>query len=248
MKHLAFASDGEVRAAQFLERSLLPVSAACVVANGVSERLSGACGSHVQLRLWPPAIPDPSAWTTLFAGAERFVVRGSRADAAFVLRPPDALALAALLFGDTPEGAPRALSRLEREVTRRAVAALVPALAPVCGETRLDAAEAAIAPVTYFELCVVAPVACTIGVALAREPEEGVTRTVPQDAVRRASVVMTAEIVLRSLPAREIADLRAGAMLAIADFSAVLRVNGDDYARGHCGVRDGRFAVRVGAA
>ncbi|MGH7736687.1 MAG: FliM/FliN family flagellar motor C-terminal domain-containing protein [Candidatus Tyrphobacter sp.] len=244
MKHLVFAGGSGVRAAAFERRSLVAVSAACLVANAIREQLALLCGAEVDLRLWPPAIPQPAAWEAILCGARSYAVRGERCDGAIVLRPRDARALAAMLFGERTAGADaRALSPMESEITRRAVVAIVPSLSPVCGETHLDESGHE-RPIAYFELHVVAPLACAIGIALSREPRGTVTNALRPQAFEGAPVEMTFEMPLGALCAREIARLRAGDVLA-QEAPALLRVNGEPYARGEAGVSAERYAARL---
>ena len=233
MKHLVFR-----------ERALLPVSAACVVANAMRERLATLSRAEIDLRLWPPAIPSAQAWDAILAGARIFVVRGTRVDAAIVLRPCDGRALAALLFGeDVASGEDRALSPFESEITRRAVAALAPTLAPVCGETRLDEC-AGIDALTYFELHVVSPGEFCIGVALTREPQGAIAMRLEQRALHEARIVARVELALEALDAPGVAALQPGDVLG-ARSAATLAVNGEPCARGACGVAGARLALRV---
>lgn len=251
MKHLVFAHEKDgVRCGLFQERSLLPVSAACVVANGMRERLTALCGASVDLRLWPPAIPSRSAWEEILRDARLFVVRGALCDAAIVLRPRDAQALAALLFGEPApkERTDDAVSRLEREIMRRAAAEIASALAAVCGEATLDASRERIDDfVTYFELHATEPARVCIGIALSREPAPSRAAAVRAEHLRRAAVAACVEVELAPARAETIAGLRPGDVLAAASARAVLRVNGCAYARGTCGVRAGRYAFFLGS-
>jgi hypothetical protein len=92
MMVLGFARRGEyvggryVRRAVLEPRSLLPVSAACLVANGVRERLAEILATDVSLRLLEPRLPDPDAWHAIARDATCYRVRGPLADAAVVLR------------------------------------------------------------------------------------------------------------------------------------------------------------------
>jgi flagellar motor switch/type III secretory pathway protein FliN len=244
VKRLTFGDGPGTRWARFVDRSLLPVSAACLVANAMRERLCELCAAEVDLRLWPPAIPQPAAWATLLQGARIFVVRGSRSDAAIVLREYDACALGALLFGEaTPPGKNLAPSPLEEKLTRRAVAELVPALACVCGQTRLDSAGS-LNPITYFELHLVSPIPCAIGIALSREPESAVTVPLPPAALHDALVNARVEVAVASMPARAVAALREGDVLCVDGSRGVLVANGCAIGRGACGVVADRFALR----
>lgn len=245
MKHLVFSGAERVRPAEFVERSLLPVSAACIVANAIRERLATLSRAEVDLRLWPPAIPRADAWDAILRDARVYVIRGARADAAIVLRPHDANALAALLFGESEASpAERALSPIESEITRRAVAALASSLAAVCGETRVEESSG-IDAVTYFELHVLAPVAFCIGIALSREPQAGVARKVQGEAILAALFTVSVELPLRLLRAEQIAGLKFGDVLEADSPRATLRANGEIYARGACGVSGDRFAMRL---
>ena len=106
-----------LRRARFEARSSLPISAACVVANGVRETLGSLLGEAVALRLFEPSIPAPQAWPTILRDARLYRLRGNVADAAIVLRTPDAVALAAALFGESRVAGPdRALSPIECDV------------------------------------------------------------------------------------------------------------------------------------
>jgi hypothetical protein len=248
MKHLVFPYVGSrIRAAVFEERSSLPVSAACVVANAVREQLSALAGTPVELRLWPPAIPEADAWQTLLRDAQVHYVRGACCDAAFILRRVDAQALAALLFGERIAYQRRAtqLSRLEDQITRRAVERVVPALTPVCGECAARVSPANLAFITYFELHVVEPVELCLGVALSREPAAVRTKGFAVGHVLPAAVEVIAEIPLRAMRAAVIAALKRGDVLEIAREGGTLRVGNLVVARGRCGVRTSRYAFEV---
>lgn len=247
MKHLVFMRRGSrIRNAAFEERSLLPVSAACVVANAMREQLCALAGAPVELRLWPPAIPEPGAWQTLLRDAQIYHVRGTCCDGAFILRRFDAQALAALLFGERlPYRRATQLSRLEEQITLRAVRRVVPALTPVCGECALEASSKSAAFVTYFEMHVVEPIELCIGVALLREPAAVRTRSFVPEHVLQAEVDLVAEVPLGAMPAATIATLRRGDMLEFSKKSAVLRLAEQPIARGACGVRAARYAFEV---
>ncbi|HEY9084338.1 MAG TPA: FliM/FliN family flagellar motor C-terminal domain-containing protein [Candidatus Tyrphobacter sp.] len=250
MKHLVFARMPGVRCGVFEERSLLPVSAACIVANAMRERLATLCGTSVDLRLWPPAIPCASAWKTILRGAQLHVIRATLCDAAIVLRPHDAQALAALLFGErsASERAERALSPLESEITRRAVAAVAVTLAPVCGEGHVDASPPRIDFVTYFELHVLEPAQFCIGIALSREPPPASAAAVSPQHLTHSNITASVEVALAPASAAQVAGLRPGDVLRALPERAVMRVNGFRCALGRCGVRAEHYAFEVQAA
>ena len=133
MKWLAFSAARSrdrsafpkaVRAARFETRSMLPISAACVVANGVRETLSSLLRVSVGVRLFEPSIPSPQAWPAILERARLYRLRGHVADAAIVLRPVDAAALAAALFGESHPAGARDLSPIECDVIDRMVSTI----------------------------------------------------------------------------------------------------------------------------
>lgn len=248
MKHLVFSCSGErVRRASFEERSLLPVSAACIVANAVREHLSQCCGAGVDLRLWPPAIPQPDAWQAILRDALLHVFRGTLCDAAIVLRRDDAQALAALLFGERTPGEPHDLSAFESEITHRAVARVGATLVPVCGEGSIDPQARQCAFITYFELHVVEPMQFCIGIALSREPAPVHATDLSIEHLTNARITVTAEIELAPLQAARIAALEVGDVLESARRSALLRAGGCIVAHGACGVSARRYAFEMQA-
>ena len=88
MRFLSFSERTEERTREIAweRRSLLPLSAAALVAANVRERLQGALGT-VEVRLFAPRIPDEAGWTTLRTGSRIDGVRGALGAAAFVTRP-----------------------------------------------------------------------------------------------------------------------------------------------------------------
>lgn len=246
-------SDGRcVRRAQFERRSALSVTAACVVANGVRETLSALLATTVALRLTEPVIPDARAWSAIAAQAKLYGVRGCVADAAFVLRPVDALALAAAAFGETPQEQ-RALSPLESEILLRAVRALAVCLAPVCGRepTRLEPILDISGYATYFELLVERPAQLRIGVALSKDPVAKGAVTLSPEHLFDVEIELSAQFAAGTIPAAAFLDLRQGVvvpMITKIGQSGLLLASGTVLARGECGALGERNALIVGAA
>src|ERR1700734_1263613 len=139
MRSLGFSDPSDrsgrrLKRARFEARSALPISAACVVANGVRETLSSLLGVPVAMRLFAPSIPSPHAWQAILDNARLYRVRGNVADAAIVLRAADANGLSAALFGESGNGAAqRSLSPIECDVLDRMVASIAANLGAVCG-------------------------------------------------------------------------------------------------------------------
>jgi hypothetical protein len=261
VKSLAFtafdARSGErrgrrLRRARFEVRSSLPISAACVVANGARETLNSLLGAPVALRLFEPSIPSPAGWRAILDGARCYRFRGNIAEAAVVLRAADAVSLAAALFGElsTAPPAERELSPIERDVLERLVNAIAANLGVVCGARdghALDSATDA-AFVTYFELLVEEPLLARIGVALSRDSLPEVRGSI--DLSQLAGVRLTARVSIEAgtMTASSIARLTAGALVPLAPSDlrrGHLTALGCTLARGGCGVRNGRYAFHV---
>jgi len=241
---------GRVRAARFERRSLLPLSAACLVANGVRESLGALLGSALTVSLLEPVVPSNDAWSAIGADAVAFRVRGDRADAAIVLGFADASALAAAAFGERtmPTRALAQLSEIEREVVERAVAALAPSIGAICGTGDRRAPErlSGIAGfATYFELVVQGALSARIGIALSREAEPEPAAGLDLDALAAVRLRVRAALGLGSISAGEAAALAAGAIVPIPSTGALggrLHVGGRTLALGTCGVLGGRYA------
>jgi hypothetical protein len=261
MRSLGFGLTGErgestrakmVRSAHFEARSSLPVSAACVVANGVRETLTSLLGTSVVLRLFEPLIPSPHAWTVILENARLYRLRGSVADAAIVLRVRDAAALAAALFGESP-AAVRELSPIEADVIDRMTGALAANLTAVCGKREAAGVErvAAIAGfVTYFELILEDPLDARIGVALSRDPAPERGASVDVAHLRGIRLTAKAALDLGTAQAAAIARIAVGTTLPITAamlHRCVLRTHRRRLADGSCGVQNGQYALAVDA-
>ncbi|MGB8909136.1 MAG: FliM/FliN family flagellar motor switch protein [Candidatus Cybelea sp.] len=248
------AGAKRLRQVRFEARSSLPTAAACVVANGVRETLSSLLGAAVALRLLAPSIPTPQAWPIVLNEALLYRLRGHVADAAIVLRTPDALALAAALFGESRVAAlDRALSPMERDLLDRAINALAGNLAVVCGtpEGRFVERVAEIRGfVTYFEVSIEEPVAVRIGIALSRDPSPEARGSFEFGHLAAAKLKAVASLDLGKAEAAEVARLAPGAIVPIDPSElrrCALSVAGRSVARGTCGIRNGRFAFSVDA-
>jgi flagellar motor switch/type III secretory pathway protein FliN len=240
-----------VRPICFQRRSALPVSAACVVANGVRETLGALLATPVSLRLLEPAIPDSQAWNAISAGAQFFRVRGSVCDAAFVLRPADATALATAAFGEEASGA-RQLSAVEQEVMMRALRGIAGSLAAVCGRdvTPLERILDIRGYVTYFELLVERPAALRIGVALSRDPAVRAAATLRVEDLGHVEIDVSAQFATGTISAAAFLGLRPGTVVPMktrVGQHGVLKIGGTVIARGECGARGERSAIAITA-
>lgn len=262
MKTLTFApanaslDGGRVRAARFETRSGLPVSAACMVASGVRETLSALFGTPIATRLLEPTIPSAHAWPVIAGEAILYRLRGSVADAAIVLRPADAAALAAAAFGEreaVPE-TPRPLSRLERDVLDRAANAIAGALPAVCGAREheaLERAETIGGFATYFEILLERPVEARIGIALSRDPSPEPHGRVAIDDLAAVTLTCAATLDLSAISAGTLSALAPGAIVPAPRAGGLrgrLRAGEATLVRGTFGARDGRYALLVDAS
>lgn len=252
---LGFEREGErvggklVRRARFESRSTLPVPAACVVASSVRETLGALLATPVTVRLLAPVIPRPQAWDAICSGAQLFGVRGPACDAAFVLRPQDAVALASGAFGEEAD-APRALSAVEQEVLVRALRGISGSLAPVCGR-ELSPLERILdirGYVTYFELLVERPFRARIGVALSRDPAARGAATLRVEDLLDVEIEVRVEFARGTLPAAAFLGLRQGTnvpMKTRIGEPGRLLCGGAVLARGECGALGERTAMIV---
>ena len=224
------------------------------IANGVRETLASLIGAPVAMRLFEPAIPSPRAWSTIVCDAALYRVRGNVADAAVVLRAPQACALAAAIFGERSEQpARRELSPLENEVVERVVKAIAANLGVVCGARDVLTVErvTGIASfVSYFELLVEAPVAARIGIALSREPSAEPRGGLELAHLKNVRVAAPLVLEVGEIAAGTFVRLRPGSFVPVAAANmqrCTLALHGRDFARGNAGVSNGRFALLVEA-
>lgn len=248
--HVSELRDGKrIRRPRFERKSSLPVSAACVVANGVRETLGALLATPVSLRLLEPVIPDSQAWAAICAGAQLFGLRGPLCDAAFVLRPQDAVALASSAFGEEA-GEPRPLSAVEQEVLSRALRGVAGSLTPVCGR-ELSPLERILdigGYVTYFELLVERPVRARIGVALSRDPAARGSATLRIEDLLDVQIELSVEFARGMLPAAAFLDLRPGSnvpMKTRVGEPGCLKSGSAVFAHGECGAMAERSAMIV---
>ena len=254
MKVLAFeaSAGGRVREARLVERSSLPLSAACLVASGVREALSSIVNAPVAARLLEPVIPTPPAWTAIARGAELYRIRGSVADAAIVLRQPDAAAIAAAVFGERlaePAPSQRPLSPIERDILDRAASAIAATLNAVCGSRERDSLErvATISGyVSYFEIVLEQAINARIGIALSSDPLPEPHGSFEIGDLGGIALSPAVRLDLEPAGASSLANLKSGALLPLPrDFRGRLTLAGRTVARGVCGLSAGRFAFAV---
>ncbi len=232
---------------------MLPISAACVVANGVRETLSSLLRVSVGVRLFEPSIPSPQAWPAILERARLYRLRGHVADAAIVLRPVDAAALAAALFGESHPAGARDLSPIECDVIDRMVSTIAANFAAVCGPRETAGVECVGAIsgfVTYFELIVEEPVNARIGIALSRDPTPESGSLLDAGRLVRVPVTTTAALDLGTAQAAAVARVAVGVTIPIPQTAlghCRLTAHRQLLAEGNCGVANGQYAFSVNA-
>ena len=247
MKFLSFSARDEagMRELRWERRSLLPLSAAALVAASVRERLQSAIGA-VDVRLFAPRIPDDDGWLVLRAGARTDGLCGPLGVAAFITRPEELRSLVGLAFGVTIP-ASRALSAVEAEVFERFLRLIAPALAPLCGPTSapLEAmGERRFS--SYFELLVEGGACGRLGVALESEPQPGTAHAAPIERIGEIELALAARAECAELRTAEIAAWAPGAFVPLRRREITLLANGEALARGELGVRNNHYAVAIG--
>lgn len=257
MKALSFGFEAtiekgkRIRRSFFEKRSELPRSAACLASGSMCETLTSLWAAPVGVRLLEPAIPSLEAWTVIERGATIFRIKGSIADAAIVLRPADALALASAAFGESAaDRSDRPLSPLERTLLERTVAALAIGLRSICGSP--DSAIDRIASIrgfeTYFEVAIERPMTARIGIALSRDPAPEAHGRLSMDDIGAVEIEPSVVMAVRAVSAGQLARLTTDTVLPLparGAFRGSLSVGGRTLARGTCGKSNGRFALAI---
>ena len=241
-----------VRSAQFQRRSCLPVSAACLVANGVRETLCSLLGARIGVRLLAPVIPEPAAWSLILADALIYRIRGHYCDAGIVLKEADARTLVATIFGETPRIA-QPLSPIEEEVLSRAIRSIAATLAPVCGPMEAPSAGRSSERggfMTYFEMLLQGPLEARIGMALSRDPVPPAHDCLRIDDLSDVEIELNAEFAHGEIEACELLLLGPGMEVRTntkVGTGGVLKLAGRIVARGECGALGEHGAFVVGA-
>jgi flagellar motor switch/type III secretory pathway protein FliN len=241
-----------VREPRFVPRSALPLSAACLVANGVREQLVRLLAVDIDTELIEPVVPNESSRRTLFADAMVYRVKGRFGDAFVSVRPADARRLVAAAFAEPERSDAAALSEIERATLERVLTALPPLCVPLCGQIRSverETAEgAAFESVAYFEVRVCGPVRAAIGFAMTFEPAEAVGTTLTLDDLSDVELECSVEVARGAIAAAAFVRLECGSILPLETSLAAdgtLRVGGTALALGTCGSRSERAAFVV---
>ncbi len=255
---LAFATPAELkngrllRRPSFVSRSTLPISAACLVANGVRETLSRLLASEIDVDLVEPAMPPGAERRVLLEGATILRVRGRLCDGFVIVRPVDQRRIVALAFGESERPDAGSLSEIEAATVERVISALAPLCNALCGTlgpvSRETTERAACDLVTYFEVRTTGAVRLAIGFAVTHDPPEDVTSRVTLDDLADIEIEGAVELGTGALGVPAFSRLATGATLVLdttLGAHGTLRLGGVAFARGTCGVHEGRSAINL---
>jgi hypothetical protein len=244
--------DRTLRRARFVRRSSLPLSAACLIANGVRETLGRLLACDLEVEVLTPAIPDARARRLLVASAELYRVRGRLCDALIVVRAADARRLVARAFGEEETPARRPLSSIESATLERVVHGLAPLCSTLCGTlgpvSNELADRAACDLATYFEVRTIGVVSATIGFGLTRDPEETVCDCLTIDDLASVEICGAVELASGALSVPAFSRLSPGVTIALdaaLGQLGTLRFGDVTFARGACGSSEGRRSLRI---
>jgi hypothetical protein len=221
----------------------------------VRETLSALLGLAASVRLFEPTIPDSQGWAAIVRDALLYRIHGNIADAALILRPTDAIALAGAAFGEpaTKVRTALALSPIEIQVVDRLINAMAANFSGLCAAREAGAARRvdAIADfVTFFELLIESPIEARVGIALSREPGSAPSGTFALRHLSAVRVPAGAFVDLGRVQSSQLSRLHKDVILPI--FAAELQrctlmLYGRRLARGTCGVCNGCYAFSVGS-
>lgn len=243
-----------VRAARFIARSTVPVSALCMVANGVREHLRALLGVGAEVTLGEATPLSDAARAGLVSRMHCFLTRGRATDVFLFVSERDARRLLAVALGEGSTG--EDLSPLERSALGRLVHELAALFDPLCVERHAAPqpvdAQQAVRCTTYVDLRIGAPLEVTLGIGLTREPADEVGGpAVAAEQLLSVKCDVRAEIARGTILAERLAELAPGAIVRMdtkVGAEAVLKVAELVIARGRGGVVLGEDAVSGTAA
>jgi flagellar motor switch/type III secretory pathway protein FliN len=249
------ARSGRVRPATFVPRASVPLSAACVVANGLRETLREVLGGRCDLVIGEPVAIRPEAWALLSRQAHCFLTLGRQTDIVLVIPDEHARRLVLGAFGEGEAVAAATLSALEREAVDRIAARCATAFDPLCIERRgppQRLAAAAVPPcVAYFDVRVRAPITIDLGIGIVRDlPDPGPAGALPPHLLGPVAVDLRVEFAQGTTDLATLLRLAPGDVLPLdtqVGAPGTLKIYGRSIARGVCGASGGRYSFEVHA-
>ncbi len=247
--------NGRIRPARFVPCTSIPLSAACLVANGLREALRELLGQRCELVIGEPVALGPDAWATLSREAHCFLTVGRQTDVVLVIPDDHARTLVLGAFGEGETSAAPALSVLERQAVERIAARCAAAFDPLCIERRGPAQRvtaAAIPPcVAYFDVRLRTPIAIDFGIGIVRDlPDPGPAGALPAALLDAVSVEVRAEFARGTIDVAALLRLAPGDVVHLdtqVNEAGLLKIGGRSIARGVGGVSAGRYSFEVQA-
>jgi flagellar motor switch/type III secretory pathway protein FliN len=242
-----------VRSARFVPRTSIPVSAACLVANGLRETLRELLGERCELTIGEPAAIGPDAWATLSREALCFLTYGRQTDIVLVVSNDHARTLVLRAFGEGEVFGAPALSALELQAVERIAARCASAFDPLCAERR-GTSQRVSAPalptcVAYFDVRLQTPIAIEIGVGIVRElPDPGPAGRFPASHLACVPVDVRAEFASGTIDIATLLGLERGDIINLetqVGAAAALKIGDRYFASGSGGVSGGRYSFEV---
>jgi flagellar motor switch/type III secretory pathway protein FliN len=249
------ANSQGVRPARFVPRASIPLSAACLVANGLRETLRELFTEGCEVTIGEPAAINAAAWSALSSAAHCFLTCGRQTDVVLVVPEVHARTLVLRAFGEGEAGGATALSTLEIEaverIAARCAAAFDPLYAERRGPSRRVSAGSLPVCVAYFDVRVQAPIAIDIGIGIVRElPGRGSAGGFPAALLGRVPLELAAEVASGTIDVATLLDLVPGDIVLLetqVGSAAALKIDGRSFARGRGGVSAGRYSFEVQA-
>ena len=236
-----------MREMRFVRRSALPLTAACLVANGIREHFGRLLGRALETEVVDPVIPEARAFDLLFEDATIRRVRGRLCETFVVVRPGDARRLLSVAFVEA-ENDTTALSALERLTLDRLLSAVPQLCAPLCGDVRDVAAEtperAASEATTYFEVRI-GGLEASLGFALSADPVPVTAPSLTLEDLCDVELECVVECARGNLDLETLARLRPGTTVALEtrlDGLGTLRAGDRSLVAVTCGARGGNAA------
>ena len=246
-----------MRGIRFAQRSALPTTAICYVANAVRETLRRTLQTVCEIDVGEPAILDEAAWKHLAAGTYGFHTRGRQNDAVLLIGATDARTIVRRAFGE--DGATRTeagFSALELLALERLAGEIAEVFVPLFGERRgatlyRPATELPVCT-AVFDVRIRTPFTATLCIALVRDvPRPLVGPALSPKILLGVEVDARAEFAAGVVPASRLMQLAIGDVLILdtkVGGAAVLKVGASRVATGDCGLAGERAAFLVRAA
>lgn len=244
-----------MRSARFVARSTIPVSALCVVANGVREHLRRLLGISAEVTLGEATPLDDAARRSLVAGTHCYLTQGRTSDVFLFVGGKDARRLLDAAFSE--RAGELDLSPLERSALGRLVNELAALFDPLCAQRQappmLVDPEAAVCCATYVDMRIGPPVDATLGLGLTREPpnEQPAGPLISPEHLLRVRCDVRAHIALGPITAARLAHLAPGEIVRMdtkVAAEAALKVGELVVARGRGGAVTDESGTPVVAA